>query len=197
MPSRKYKTGLFFGSFNPIHNGHLIIANHIANDYNFQEVWFILSPKNPFKEKKTLLNEHHRLAMVKIAIEDNFKFRASDIEFNLSQPSYTSKTLGYLIDKYPNKEFSLIMGADNFKTIHKWFNYEFILENFEIYIYPRIDNNIEIIPTTENIIITQAPKIEISSSLIRERIANKLDIKYLLPDRVIKYIEEMFFYKRD
>ena len=133
----KSNIGLFFGSFNPIHIGHLIIANYMINFSDLTEVWFVISPQNPFKEKKTLLSEHHRLELVRIAIEDNNNLKVSDIEFKLPQPSYTINTLTYLQEKYPKKKFSLIMGEDNLKTFHKWKNYEEIIKYYELYIYPR------------------------------------------------------------
>ena len=123
------KIGLFFGSFNPIHVGHLVIANHIAQSDLLDEVWFVVSPQNPFKEKKSLLEDYHRLALVNEAIEDNQKLKSCDIEFSMPKPSYTSDTLAYLMDKYPKYEFSLIMGEDNIKSFHKWKNYEVILKN--------------------------------------------------------------------
>ncbi len=194
--NNKNKIGLFFGSFNPIHYGHLMIANHIVSDYDLNQVWFVISPCNPFKEKQSLLDEHHRLAMVKIAIDDNVNLRASDIEFGLSKPSYTTHTLAYLIDKYPYKEFSLIMGADNLINFRKWKNYEFILENFAIYVYPRPEANIDEWLKYPNIHLTNAPVTDISSSFIRNRIANKQSIRYLIPDKVIEYIDEMHFYEK-
>jgi nicotinate-nucleotide adenylyltransferase len=124
------KVGLFFGSFNPIHIGHLIIAEYMLEFTDLNELWFVVSPHNPLKEKKTLLADNHRLALVRIAIEDNPKFKVSDIEFKMPQPSYTSKTLAYLSDKYPNKEFVLLIGSDNLQTFHKWKNYEQIIKNY-------------------------------------------------------------------
>ena len=135
------KIGLFFGSFNPIHVGHLVIANHIAQSDLLDEVWFVVSPQNPFKEKKSLLEDYHRLALVNEAIEDNQKLKSCDIEFSMPKPSYTSDTLAYLMDKYPKYEFSLIMGEDNIKSFHKWKNYEVILKNHSIIVYPRMGVN--------------------------------------------------------
>jgi len=202
------KIGLFFGSFNPIHTGHLIIANYILNTTDLAEIWFVVSPHNPHKKKASLLEDYHRLAIVKEAIDDNINFKASDIEFSLSQPSYTVDTLAYLKEKYPEKIFSLIMGEDNLRSLHKWKNYEVILENNPIYIYPRtytiqevenketkIEEITKSIKNHSNISFTDAPVVQISSSLIRQMIKNGLDVKYLLYEPARKYIEEMNFYK--
>ena len=132
------KVGLYFGTFNPIHVGHLIIANYMTQYADLDQVWIIVSPQNPLKQKNTLLADYHRLALVRAAIEDNPKLTVSDIEFHLPIPSYTATTLTYLKEKYPEKEFSLIMGEDNLRTFHKWFNHEMILENHQIYVYPRV-----------------------------------------------------------
>jgi len=201
------KIGLFFGSFNPIHNGHLIIANYILNTTGLTEIWFVVSPHNPHKKKASLLKDYHRLAIVKEAIDDNYRFKASDIEFSLPQPSYTVDTLVYLKEKFPENLFSLIMGEDNLRSFHKWKNYEVILENNPIYIYPRthtiqeIDNKqtkteeiTHSLKNHSNITFTDAPIIQISSSLIRQMIKKGLDIKYLIYEPARKYIEEMNFY---
>lgn len=206
-PNEK-KVGLFFGSFNPIHVGHLIIANYILNATDLVEIWFVVSPHNPHKKKSSLLEDYHRLAIVKEAIDDNIKFKVSDIEFNLPQPSYTVDTLAYLKEKYPEKLFSLIMGEDNLRSFHKWKNYEVILENNPIYIYPRtytiqeIDGgNVTVesitnkIKNHSNITFTDAPIIQISSSLIRRMIKEGKSVKYLLNEPAFKYVDEMNFYK--
>ncbi|HET6991926.1 MAG TPA: nicotinate (nicotinamide) nucleotide adenylyltransferase, partial [Bacteroidia bacterium] len=133
------KIGLFFGSFNPIHVGHLILANYMLEFTELERIWFVITPHNPLKEKKTLLNDNHRLQMVRLAIGENTKMKASTIEFKLPQPSYTVNTLAHLADKFPDHEFSLIMGADNLNSFHKWKNYEFILEHYKIFVYPRPD----------------------------------------------------------
>ncbi len=192
----KSKIGLYFGSFNPIHIGHLIIANHILQYTDLTQIWFVVSPHNPLKEKNTLLADHHRLAMVKIAIDDNPNFRVSDIEFNMPKPSYTVNTLAYLTDKYPNKEFALIMGADNIATFEKWKNYDVILQHYQIYVYPRINEVVTKFANHANIHYTKAPIIEISSSYIRQCIKEQMDVKYLLPQSVYKYINEMMFYTK-
>jgi len=191
----KQKVGLFFGSFNPIHYGHLIIANHMLEHTDLDQAWFVVSPCNPLKQKQTLLDEHHRLAMVKIAIDDNPNFRASDIEFKMPQPSYTTHTLAYLADQYPNKQFCLIMGGDNLESIEKWKNYHFILDNYTIYVYPRPDTEISKWLQMPNIHLTNAPLMDISSSFIRKQIAHGKSIRYITPDAVIKYIDEMHFYE--
>ncbi len=195
MDPKKQKIGLFFGSFNPIHHGHLIIANQMVSNTDLDQIWFVISPCNPLKKKETLLDEYHRLAMVKIAIDDNPLFRASDIEFKLPQPSYTTHTLAYLADLHPTKEFRLIMGGDNLESIEKWKNYQFILDHYAIHVYPRPQACIDQWLTRENIHISEVPLMEISSSFIRKQILEGKSIRYITPDAVIKYIDEMHFYK--
>lgn len=199
------KVGLFFGSFNPIHVGHLVIADHMALSGNLDEVWMVISPHNPHKEKKSLLADNHRLALVKEAIEDNPRLRASDIEFGLPIPSYTSNTLAYLKEKYPDTVFSLIMGEDNLRTFHKWKNYEDILANHHIFVYPRVltvqelekekkeENQLHNHPSIQ--LVNDAPMMKISSSFIRKSIARGVIPKYILTEPVRKYIDEMNFYK--
>jgi nicotinate-nucleotide adenylyltransferase len=193
------KIGLYFGTFNPIHVGHLIIANHLANNSDLNEVWFVVSPHNPLKDKNTLLDDHHRLAMVQRAVEDNPKLKASSIEFDLPKPSYTVFTLQSLKEKFPKTEFSLIMGEDNLRTIHKWKNYEYILENFDIYVYPRVQSATEIdvkdFSQSGRIHMCNAPVMNVSSTFIRDAIKNRKDVRYLLTDPVFKYVDEMNFYK--
>ena len=202
------KIGLYFGTFNPIHIGHLIIANYMAEYTDLKQVWFVVSPQNPLKNKASLLKDYHRLAIVRIAIEDNPKLLASDIEFHLPIPSYTTNTLAYVKEKYPNNEFHLIMGEDNLRSFHKWKNYEYILENHKIYVYPRaltiqeekeedfsIENNLDF-TNHENIsLFDDVPVMKISSSFIRNAIKNKRDVRYLLNESVYQYIDEMNFYK--
>ena len=189
------KIALFFGSFNPIHIGHLIIANYIAETQNVDKVWLVVSPHNPLKEKSSLLNEYDRLYLVNLAIDGNQKLEASNIEFFLPKPSYTIDTLTYLKEKFPQHEFSLIMGGDNLASISKWKNYELILKNHLIYLYNRPGHTV-----TENkmshIKVLNVPHLEISSSFIRESIANGISMKYFLPDAVEKYITEMNIFKR-
>jgi nicotinate-nucleotide adenylyltransferase len=194
---KKRKIGLFFGSFNPIHVGHLIIANHILEFTDLERIWFIVSPCNPLKNKDSLLDEKQRLYMVKLAIDSNPNFKASDVEFKLSVPSYTIKTLAYLTDEYPKYDFSLIMGSDNLQNFKKWKNYETILELYSIYVYPRPDTDIEEWLDCSNIhLVDNVPVMEMSASHIRKMIKEKKSIQYLVPEKVRKYIDDMLFYIR-
>ena len=185
--------GLYFGSFNPVHNGHLIIANHILHSGAADEVWFVVSPQNPFKISNSLLNQNHRLNLVKIAIDGESKMKASNIEFKLPKPSYTITTLTYLQEKYPKQKFAIIMGSDGFQNIHKWKNAEAILKDYPIIIYKRPGFDV-----TENskasIQILEAPLLEISSTHIRTLIREKKSIRYLVPDQVKKEIEDQNYY---
>ncbi|NOZ34834.1 MAG: nicotinate-nucleotide adenylyltransferase [Chlorobi bacterium] len=193
---RKNKIGLFFGTFNPIHNGHMIIANYILEFSDLEQIFFVVSPQNPFKKKSGLLEDYHRLALVQEAIGDNDKYLASDIEFKMPKPSYTIDTLTYLQEKYPKKEFSLIMGSDNLLNFHKWKNYNQIINNYKIIVYPRpnfIQKDYSVIPKLE---IINAPLMEISASFIRESVKNKKDIRYFMPERAWKYLKEMHFYEK-
>ena len=203
------KVGLYFGTFNPIHVGHLVIANYMAEYTDLDQVWLVVSPLNPLKVKSTILPDFHRLAIVKAAIDDNPKLRASDIEFKLSKPSYTATTLTYLAEKYPDNEFSLIMGEDNLRTLHKWFNYEVILKNYNFYVYPRVlteqeeievdqigslrDNLFRELPNVQ--ICHEAPVMKVSASFVRNAIKVGKDVRYLLTEPVRKYIDEMNFYR--
>lgn len=192
------KVGLYFGTFNPIHVGHLIIANHMAEFSDLDQIWMVVTPHNPLKKKSTLLEDHHRLQMVFLATEDYPKLKPSDIEFKLPQPNYTVNTLAYLQEKFPENNFSLIMGEDNLNSFHKWKNYEVILENHEIYVYPRISTEV-ISPEFENhpkIHIIDAPIVEISSTKIRESIKLGKNVKPLLPENVWEYIDHNLFYKK-
>lgn len=203
-PTIKKKVGLFFGTFNPIHVGHLIIANYIVHSTEMDEVWFVVTPHNPHKKKANLLEDHHRLAMVREAIDNNHKLRASDIEFNLAQPNYTTDTLVHLREKYPNNQFALIMGEDNLRTFHKWKNYQDILEHHPILVYPRVttiqeDDTSEIIEELREhtkIIKCNAPLMNLSATFIRNSIKSGVDVKYMLTDKVYKYVDEMNFYKK-
>lgn len=192
------KIGLYFGSFNPIHIGHLVIANHLVEYSDLDEIWLVVSPHNPFKKKKTLLEDHHRLELVRRACEGYEKLYPCDIEFKLPQPSYTVNTLVHLKEKYPDFEFCLLMGEDNLNTFHKWKNYEVILENHQIYVYPRIANNGHENQFTNHpkIIHVEAPIMQISSTLIRKAISENKNTKPSLPDEVWKYIDEMNFYRK-
>ena len=190
------KTGLFFGSFNPIHTGHLIIANYILENSDLERIWFVVSPHNPLKEKKSLLNQHDRLHLVRLAIEDNPKFKASDIEFKLPQPSYTIDTLTYLAEKFPQHEFGLIMGSDNLSTINKWKNYEKLLERYPIYCYQRHGTVESVFHSYPNVQVLNAPMIEISATLIRKMLQEKKSVRYLVPDKVVEYLTGSAYYSR-
>lgn len=198
MPSGKNKTGLFFGSFNPIHTGHMIIAEYFTEFTDLDELWFVVTPHNPLKKKKTLLDDSYRAEMVEIAITDNPLFRLCDAEFRLPKPSYTVHTLAYLKEKHPAKNFVLIMGSDNITTLNKWKNHNFILDEYQIYVYPRPEYPVSNIPDIfrkhQNVKIVEAPIIEISSSFIRDAIKKGKKLKYFLPEPVYKYICEKGFY---
>jgi nicotinate-nucleotide adenylyltransferase len=196
MRMKNKKTGLFFGSFNPIHIGHLIIAGYMLEFTDLDQIWFIISPHNPLKERKTLLADYHRLALVKIAIEDNPKMKASDIEFKMPKPSYTIDTLTYLTEKYPKNDFVLIAGTDIFPSFHKWKNYKEILSLYEIYVYSRPDYDIGIYSDHQKIKIFKAPLMEISSSFIRKAIKEGKNVEFMLPKKVSEYILEMHFYEK-
>ncbi len=190
------KTGLFFGSFNPIHIGHTAIANFMVEHTDLDQVWFVVSPQNPFKKKSSLLPEYHRLELVNLAIGDYPHFRASNVEFKLPRPSYTIDTLIYLEDKYPENKFVLIIGSDNLPTLHKWKNYEKLLENYEFYVYPRPEVDANEFTDIGKITVVDAPLMDISSSFIRKAIKNKKDIRFYLPCKVAEYIYEMHFYEQ-
>lgn len=190
--------GLYFGTYNPIHIGHLVIANHIVEHSDLDEIWMVVTPHNPFKKKNTLLENHHRLELVYRATEDFDKIKPSDIEFKLPQPNYTITTLAYISEKYPTKNFSLIMGEDNLNSFHKWKNYETILENHHIYVYPRIAEG-KVAHQFKNhpkITKVSAPVMQISSSDVRKHIKNNKNVLPLLPKKTWQYIDEMNFYKK-
>lgn len=191
------RIGLYFGTFNPIHIGHLVIANHMVEYSELDEVWMVITPHNPHKKKKTLLDDIHRLTMVRIAVEDYPKLKASNVEFDLPQPNYTVHTLAYLEEKYPQTDFCLIIGEDNLKSFHKWKNYEVILDRYGIYVYPR-NTKMQLNPDLIGlpaITIINAPKMEISSTFIRKSIKEGKNVRPLLPQVVWEYIDEMNFYK--
>ncbi|KOS06887.1 nicotinate-nucleotide adenylyltransferase [Flavobacterium akiainvivens] len=192
------KVGLYFGTFNPIHVGHLIIANHMAEYGGLDQVWLVVTPHNPLKNKSTLLNDQHRLQMVFLAVEEYPKLKPTDIEFRLPQPSYTVNTLAHLQEKFPTHEFSLIMGEDNLNSLHKWKNYEVILQNHDIYVYPRINTESIDPAIAENARIhrVNAPVIEISSTFIRNSIKEGKNVRPLLPGKVWEYVEHNLFYTR-
>lgn len=183
------KIGLFFGSFNPVHTGHMIIANHVANWSDLDQVWLVVTPQNPFKKRSNLARDYDRLHMVHLAIGDTPRLRASNIEFGLPKPSYTVETLTYLKEKHPDYTFSLIMGGDNLANLHKWKNYEVILENHEILVYKRPDYVLGDLQTNNKVIVVEAPLMEISSSFIRKSIELHKSVRYLVPYEVWKYLD--------
>jgi nicotinate-nucleotide adenylyltransferase len=188
------KIGLYFGSFNPVHIGHLIIASHAVNETDLNQVWFVVSPQNPFKHSASLLNEYHRLHLIKCAIDGENNLRASNVEFGLPKPSYTVDSLAYLKEKHPEHEFIILMGSDGFQNLNKWKNYEVIVKNHPVYIYKRPGFDV-----TEThgatVQILQAPLLEISSTHIRESIKNKKSIRFLVPDVVKEEIEIGAYYR--
>ena len=189
------KVGLFFGSFNPIHIGHLIIANYMANHTDLDQVWLVVSPHNPLKDKSALINMYDRLEMTKLATENAQNIRISDIEFSLPQPSYTIDTLTHLSEKYPGREFSLIMGSDNLVSLKKWKNYELILRDYHIHIYPRPGHvNLEL-SQHPSVSITQTPLMEISSTFIRRSIKEGKNVQFFLPDSVLEFIDSKNLYR--
>jgi len=188
------KIGLYFGSFNPMHIGHKVIASYMTEFSNLDKVIFVVSPQNPLKNKPSLLDEYHRLMIIRMEVEDNPKLEVSDIEFNMPQPSYTIDTLVRLKEKHPENDYAVIMGADNLQNFHKWKNYNEILENYSVYVYPRI--GFEINHEHENIhVLEDVPQMDISASFIRKSINEKRDVSYLIPEKAWKYIDEMNFYK--
>ncbi len=187
--------GLYFGSFNPIHIGHLIVANHVIEYTDINKVWFVVSPHNPLKDSHSLLNEYDRLHLVNLAIEGNTKFRGSNVEFSLPKPSYTINTLTYLIEKFPLEKFTVVMGADSFQNIHRWKNYEQLVDSFSFVVYKR--PGFEIKETYgANIIILDPPLLQISSTYIRKQIKEKKSIKYLMPEAVENYIITNKYYTK-
>jgi nicotinate-nucleotide adenylyltransferase len=188
--------GLFFGSFNPVHIGHMIIANHMVQLRTLDRVWMVVSPQSPFKKKESLARDYDRLHLVHLAIGENPKLRASDIEFKLEKPSYTIDTLTYLTEKYPQHDFSLIMGEDNLKTFHKWKNYEKILENFKICVYQRPGYESDMYVDHPNVLFVEASLLNISASYIRKRIAEGFSVQYLVPDKVYDYLSTSYLYRK-
>jgi len=184
----------FFGSFNPIHIGHKVIASYLVDFIDLDKVIFVVSPQNPLKQKISLLDQSHRLQIIRAEVEDNPKLEVSDIEFTMPKPSYTIDTLVRLKEKYPKNDYSIIMGSDNFQNFHKWKNYEQILEDYFVYVYPR--PGIEINGTHQNIcIVDDVPQMEISASFIRNSIKEGKDVSYLMPEKAWIYMDEMNFYK--
>ncbi|WP_420316420.1 nicotinate (nicotinamide) nucleotide adenylyltransferase [Ekhidna sp.] len=187
--------GLFFGSFNPVHTGHMIIANLVKETTDVQEVWFIVSPQNPFKKNKNLLHEFDRIDMVNAAIADDYSFRSSDIEFNMPRPSYTIDTLTILQEKHPDKKFRLIIGEDNLASFPKWKNYDQILKHFGLIVYPRPHSKTSELTSHINVEMIEAPQVDISATLIRKLVKNEKSIKYLVPDQVEGLIKKKGFFK--
>ncbi|WP_346237439.1 nicotinate (nicotinamide) nucleotide adenylyltransferase [Niabella insulamsoli] len=189
------KIGLYFGSFNPIHNAHLIIANHILNEALVDKIWLIVSPHNPLKETSSLLDENDRYFLVSTAVEDDDRLKASNIEFSQPRPSYTAVTLAHLSEKYPQYEFSVIMGSDSFQNIRRWKNFDFILKHYKVLVYMRpgfdvkdsLGGNVHLLP---------APLLELSATAIRSLIREKKSLRYMLPDKVIAEIEKAGYYKK-
>lgn len=189
------KTGLFFGSFNPIHIGHLIIASHMATYTDLDEVWLVVSPQNPLKNKKGLSNMYDRLEMARLATAITDHIKVSDIEFTLPQPSYTIDTLTFLHEKFPNKEFVLIMGADNLASLKKWKNYEVLLKNYSIYVYPRPNCDVSEWINHPSITFTETPLMEISSTFIRKALKDNKSIQFLVPENVIQFMDSKNMYR--
>jgi nicotinate-nucleotide adenylyltransferase len=190
------KTGLFFGSFNPIHSGHLILANYMKEFTSLDEVWFVVSPQNPLKERKSLLADYHRLALVRLAVEDHTGLSVTDIEFKMPRPSYSIDTLAWLNEKYPDRRFSIICGSDVFNSFKKWKNYQQILNQYSMDVYPRPGHGLGEFKNHPSIRLHKAPLLEISSSFIRKAIKGKKDMNFWMPKPVYEYIKEMHFYEK-
>ena len=188
--------GLFFGSFNPVHIGHMMLANYMVEFTDIEKVWFVVSPHNPLKQKKSLLHQNQRLHMVNLAIGDSDLFSSNNIEFSLSQPSYTINTLTHLHEKYPQHVFSLIIGQDNLVTFNKWKNFEEILKKHKLFVYPRPNVTSSEFDNHPSVILTQAPQVDISSTLIRNAISESKNMAFFVPQHVWQYIDEMSFYKK-
>jgi len=190
------KVGLFFGSFNPIHNGHLALANYMLEFTDLEQLWFVISPHNPLKQKKSLLADYHRYEMVNLAIGDAPRYKASNIEFGMPQPSYTIDTLVYLKDRYPQLDFVLLAGTDILVTFHKWKNHQEILANYSIYVYPRPGYNATELADHSAISMIEAPMMEMSSSFIRQSIKEGKDVRFFMPLAAYEYMREMHFYEK-
>ncbi|MBD98398.1 MAG: nicotinic acid mononucleotide adenylyltransferase [Verrucomicrobia bacterium] len=190
------KIGLFFGTYNPVHVGHMVIANYMVEFTDLEQIWMIVTPQNPFKQKESMLKDYDRLHLVKLAIGEDLNLRASDIEFSLPQPNYTIDTLTYLREKFPEKEFALIMGADNLNHFHKWKNHSVIIENHELYVYPRMEsNNGGDLRQHYKVNYVEAPVMKVSSSFIRKAIAEGKKVQHFMPKAVAVYVEEMNLFK--
>lgn len=190
------KTGLYFGSFNPVHIGHLAIANYMLDFTDLEQIWFIVSPQNPLKAKKSLLPDYQRFEILQRAIGDNSRYKVSNIEFNLPKPSYTIDTLAYLYDKYPKREFALIMGSDNLENIEKWKNFKEIFNYHQLYVYPRPGHSGGNYQNHKKVKIVKAPLMDISSSFVRRAIKEGKEPEYFVPTEAYKYIREMHFYEK-
>lgn len=190
------KIGLYFGSFNPIHIGHMAIAGYMTEFTDLQQVWLVVSPHNPLKPSGSLLQDYHRFHLVELAIGDYRRLKASKVEFDLPRPSYTVVTLAYLSEKYPEHEFALIMGSDNLESLRKWKGYELILEQHDIYVYPRPGHEGGEFRYHHRVKWTEAPQMEVSSSFIRQSLREGKDIRFLLPESVWNYVDEMNFYRK-
>jgi len=190
------KIGLLFGSFNPIHTGHLIIANYLANHTDLDKVWLVVSPQNPLKKYGDLINTYDRLEMAKLATENAKNIEVSDVELKLPQPSYTIDTLTHLKEKYPQHEFAIIMGSDNLVTLHKWKNYKMILRDYKIYVYPRPNYENAELASHPSVTITMTPLMELSATFIRKALKEKKDVRYFLPDPVLEFIQNKNLYSR-
>lgn len=188
------KIGLFFGSFNPIHTGHLIIANYLASHTDLDRIWLVVTPHNPLKKRATLANDYDRLHLVNLAVELEPQLESCNIEFGLPKPSYTVDTLAYLTEQHPNYEFVLIMGGDNLGSLHKWKNYEVLLKNYQIYVYKRPNYDLGVYQDHPNVSLVDAPQMEISSSMVRKLIKEKKSIRYWVPDKVLQEIEQAGLY---
>ncbi len=189
------RTGLFFGSFNPIHIGHLIIANYMATQTDLEEVWLVVSPHNPLKPKSSLANDYDRLHLVHLAVEDNSMLRASDIEFGLPKPSYTIDTLTYLKERYPTRSFALIMGSDNLNSLHKWKNFELLLRDYQIRVYRRPNASNGAYDSHPNVVVYEAPLLQISATYIRQCLKEGRSIRYLVPEPVFRYLSDNRLYR--
>lgn len=190
------KIGLYFGSFNPVHTGHLIIANHLLNVTDLDRLWFVISPQNPFKVNHSLLNEYDRLHLLRLAIEDDRRMKVSDIEFDLPKPSYTSVTLAHLQEKYPEHAFSIIMGSDSFQNLPKWKNSEYIIRHYPIYVYLRPDFPLTDTWDADLRSVPDAPLLQLSATQIRQLIKDGKSVRYMLPDKVREEIDRNGYYKK-
>jgi nicotinate-nucleotide adenylyltransferase len=188
------KIGLYFGSFNPVHIGHCIIASHFVQNTDLERVWMVVSPQNPFKETAGLLNEYHRLHLVKLATENDTRLRASDIEFHLPRPSYTIDTLTYLKEKHPEHEFMILLGSDGLQNLPRWKNADVLVQNHPLYVYRRPGFD-AVNPLNARMTVAEAPLLEISSTHIREMIKQGKSVRYLVPDKVLEEIETYHYYR--